>query len=74
MALQYFLTNEWLFVNDKLYKMQEHLLPSDKEEFDYDITYEDVYSYFRKAMIGAKVYLLKEDFNNIEKAKAHANR
>lgn len=71
-ALQYFLVNEWDFINNNSLSLLEKILPSDREDFFLDINEIDIYVYFRNCFVGVKKYLLKEKMENLEKARFRA--
>lgn len=73
MALQYFLTTEWQFINEKGLKLESEILPEDVVNFSFHRD-ADVYDYFKNALLGARQYLLKEDSSTLPKARAHNKR
>ncbi|XP_015586726.1 fatty acyl-CoA reductase 1 isoform X2 [Cephus cinctus] len=73
-ALEYFLINQWKFRNEKMLNLLTDLPTEDLDTFGYDYWNFDIVEYFRGCLIGAKVYLLKEDMNKVEEAKAHFKR
>lgn len=72
-ALDYFITKEWTFVNEKFDSLERRLLPDDVESFRY-IKDVDRFKYFANAMRVAKKYLLKEDMSNLDKDKNNLYR
>lgn len=74
MALQYFMRNQWTFLNKAVVDLEELLLPDDVEDFGYDRNsdYMDVWTFFRNATLGGRKYLLKEDDSTLEGARRHA--
>lgn len=74
MAVQYFLTNEWAFLNTNTMALDKSLLPEDAESFGFKAEEFDVYDYLLNAMKGAKKYLLKEDESTLEAAIKHSRR
>lgn len=74
MAVQYFLTNEWFFLNRNTLALDKNLLPEDVEGFSFKADEFDTYDYFFKAMKGARKYLLKEDESTLEGAIKHSRR
>ncbi|XP_060533066.1 fatty acyl-CoA reductase 1-like isoform X2 [Cylas formicarius] len=74
MALQYFITQDWKFINEKTSDLENKLLPPDKENFYYDKDRVVPYEYFTKALYGARQYLLKEDISTFDRAKTHSKR
>uniref|UniRef100_A0AAR5Q6I7 Fatty acyl-CoA reductase n=1 Tax=Dendroctonus ponderosae TaxID=77166 RepID=A0AAR5Q6I7_DENPD len=73
MALQYFIMQEWKFVNEKTRALQERLSPADVQAFGYGETRIDPYEFFRNAALGGRQYLLKEG-GDIERARANSRR
>ncbi|ERL90797.1 hypothetical protein D910_08143 [Dendroctonus ponderosae] len=73
MALQYFIMQEWKFVNEKTRALQERLSPADVQAFGYGETRIDPYEFFRNAAMGGRQYLLKEG-GDIERARANSRR
>ncbi|XP_012229974.1 fatty acyl-CoA reductase 1 [Linepithema humile] len=73
-ALSYFLLNEWKFYNKKLLELFDNLSVENQKEFGYDYRNFNEVDYFRDGVIGAKLYLLKEDINHLEAAKLHRKR
>ncbi|XP_050301950.1 putative fatty acyl-CoA reductase CG5065 [Anthonomus grandis grandis] len=74
MALQYFITQEWTFINDKTAKLEDLLSPEDKKLFGYGRKDIDPLEYFTNALMGTRRYLLKEDDSTMEQAKVHSKR
>jgi len=74
LALQYYITNQWLFKNEQLVSLRESIIQSDKEAFSYDFEVEDVFVFFKNCLIGARRYLLNEPDDTIPDAKAHFKR
>ncbi|XP_011705903.1 PREDICTED: putative fatty acyl-CoA reductase CG8306 [Wasmannia auropunctata] len=72
-ALSYFLFNQWKFVNTKLLTTLDNLSADNKKEFEFPYQVVDLLEYFKKGMIGAKLYLLNEKINDPE-TKRHYNR
>lgn len=73
-ALSYFLTNIWTFHNEKLINLFDDLSPENKEHFGFNYRDFNIENYFRNGLIGAKVYLLNEDMNQLEAARYHRKR
>lgn len=71
--MDYFITKEWTFVNDKLDGLEQRLLPDDVESFRY-IKDVDRFKYFANAIRVGKKYLLKEDMSNLDKDKTNLYR
>lgn len=74
MAVQYFLINEWAFLNKNMLELDKILLPEDVKDFTFKADQFDVYGYFTNAMIGARKYLLKEDESTLPEAILHSRR
>ncbi|CAL1678654.1 unnamed protein product [Lasius platythorax] len=73
-ALQHFLCNEWKFDNTNSRDLMSLIPSSNREMFSIDLSDFDMEKYYRNALIGAKKYLLHEDMNRIDAAKAHRKR
>lgn len=74
MALQYFITRDWTFINDKSVKLEQSLLPKDVEAFSFGPQDIDPYEYFKQATYGSRQYLLKEDISTLPQAIKHSRR
>lgn len=74
MAVQYFLTNEWAFLNTRALALDKSLLPEDAKNFSFKADDFNVYEYFLNAMKGGRKYLLKEDESTLEAAIKHSRR
>ncbi|CAG9772724.1 unnamed protein product [Ceutorhynchus assimilis] len=74
MALQFFITQEWKFENEKSAALEDVILDEDRNDFAYGRRDVDPYEYFTKALMGARQYLLKEDNSTFEQAKIHSRR
>ncbi|XP_066153901.1 putative fatty acyl-CoA reductase CG5065 [Euwallacea fornicatus] len=74
MALQFYMTREWTFVNNKIIKLETSILPLDEADFGLGKKDLDRFEYFKSAALGAKRYLLKEDINCMEQAKKNSQR
>ncbi|KAM0734480.1 Fatty acyl-CoA reductase 1 [Formica fusca] len=73
-AVQHFAHNEWKFDNKNSQELMS-LIPSDNREmFSIDLSDMDITKYWRNAAIGIKKYLLHEDMNRLEAAKAHRKK
>ncbi|GAB1864505.1 Fatty acyl-CoA reductase [Camponotus japonicus] len=73
-ALSYFLTNVWTFHNEKLINLFDDLSAENKEYFGFAYRDFNIEHYFRNGLIGAKIYLLNEDMNQLEAARYHRKR
>ncbi|KAF2897506.1 hypothetical protein ILUMI_08662 [Ignelater luminosus] len=74
LALHYFITNEWKFLNDRAFNLERKLIPEEVQEFEYDIEHANVYEYFKNCIIHGRRYLLKEDDSTLESAKVNLYR
>jgi len=72
MALSFFTTKSWIFTNDKLLWLRTQVPPCDSKHFKLDKleTIENK-PYFKKAVWGAKLYLLKEGIETLPHARRH---
>ncbi|GAB1865769.1 Fatty acyl-CoA reductase [Camponotus japonicus] len=73
-ALKHFVHHEWKFDHKNGLKLLSSIPPKDKEMFSFDISNIDIKDYYRNGMIGAKLYLLREDMNRLDAAKTHCKR
>jgi hypothetical protein len=72
MALSYFTTKSWVFKNDKLLQMRTQVPDCDAMHFDVDgVENADHREYFKNALLGAKLYLLKEGADTLPSARTH---
>lgn len=74
MALQYFITRDWTFINDKSVELQKYLLPKDVEAFSFGDQDIDPYQYFKQSTYGSRQYLLKEDISTLPQAIKHSRK
>lgn len=74
LAVQYFLINEWVFLNRNTLALEKSLLKQDVKDFGFKADEFDVYDYLLKAMKGARKHLLKEDETTLEGAIKHSRR
>lgn len=66
---QFFISNEWSWDN-AVYSQVLKAIPNDeKETFDFDMRKIDWETYYRALTIGIKVYVLKDDLNELPKAR-----
>jgi hypothetical protein len=72
MALSYFTTKSWVFTNDKLLWVRTQLPPCDSRHFQLDRieTIENT-AFFKSALLGGKLYLLKEGIETLPHARRH---
>lgn len=72
--MSYFLTNVWTFHNEKLINLFDDLSAENKEYFGFDYRDFNIRLFIRNGLIGAKIYLLNEDMNQLEAARYHRKR
>lgn len=65
------MSHEWKFKNKKFMDLENLLLPSDCENFNFRIKGVDIEDYFKNAAIGAKKFLLKEKLELMPNARRH---
>ncbi|VVC98170.1 unnamed protein product [Leptidea sinapis] len=73
-ALNYYITQQWLFINKNILDLRAKIKPDDKKDFFYEMETVDRLDYFKKACIGGKEFILKEKLEDLPKAKAHLKR
>ncbi|CAL1689787.1 unnamed protein product [Lasius platythorax] len=73
-AVQHFTCNEWKFENTNSQALMSLMPPDNREMFSIDLSNVDMKEYFRNGIIGIKKYLLYEDMNRLDAAKAHRKR
>jgi hypothetical protein len=74
-ALSYFGTKSWIFTNDKLLWLRTQVPPCDSKHFQLDrIETIEIAEYFKNAMWGKKLYLLKEGAETLPRARRHYMR
>jgi hypothetical protein len=72
MALSFFTTKSWVFTNDKLLWLRTQVPPCDSKHFQLDkIENIEIASYFKNALWGGKLYLLKEGIETLPHARRH---
>ncbi|XP_041971130.1 fatty acyl-CoA reductase 1-like [Aricia agestis] len=74
LALQYYITQAWIFLNHNLLQLRSRIKEEDRAAFYYDLENFDQKEYFRNAIMGGKVYILQEKMEDLPKAKAHITR
>lgn len=67
--LEFFTNHEWIFPCDNLLKLTDSLSPVDQKLFDFDVRKIDWREYTYNMYIGIRRHLLKEDDENVHKAK-----
>lgn len=73
-AVQYFITNQWSFLNKNTIELSDQLHPKDAESFGYNASEFNTFEYLTNAMRGARKYLLKEDESTLPQAIKHSRR
>jgi len=68
-TLQFFISNEWSWDNAEYSQILKALPSEDRENFDFDMRKIDWKSYYEALTLGVKVYVLKDDLNELPKAK-----
>jgi hypothetical protein len=75
MALSYFTTKSWIFTNDKLLWLRTQVPPCDSRHFQLDrIETMDFTVFMKNALLGARLYLLKEGTETLPHARRHYKR
>nr|XP_026483536.1 fatty acyl-CoA reductase 1-like [Vanessa tameamea] len=74
LALQYFVTQQWTFINKNILELRSRIKEQDKVPFFYEMETIIPEEYFRNACIGGKEFILNEKMENLPKAKAHFRR
>lgn len=70
LALEYFLMNNWKFLNDKGRQLDTKLLPQDRTDWEFESDKIKPYNYFKGASLGGKKYLLRENVDDLEKDRS----
>jgi len=68
-TLQFFISNEWSWGNTEYNNILTAIPSEDRENFDFDMRKIDWKSYYEALALGVKVYVLKDDLNELPKAK-----
>lgn len=68
-TLSFFMNKEWNWDNAEYTRMLKAIPNEDRENFDFDMRKIDWKSYYEGLTLGVKVYVLKEDMNELPKAK-----
>jgi hypothetical protein len=72
MALSHFITKSWIFKHDKLLWLRTQVPACDSMHFKMDgLDTLDHREYFKAAILGAKLYLLKEGADTLPSARRH---
>jgi hypothetical protein len=74
-ALSYFITKSRVFTNDKLLWLRTQVPSCDSKHFQLDtVETIEIAEYFKNALWGRKLYLLKEGAETLPRAKSHYMR
>ncbi|CAL1683757.1 unnamed protein product [Lasius platythorax] len=73
-ALKHLTCNKWKFENTNSQALMSLMPPDNREMFPIDLSNVDMKEYTRNGLIGIKKYLLYEDMNRLNAAKAHRKR
>ncbi|XP_038219949.1 fatty acyl-CoA reductase 1-like [Zerene cesonia] len=73
-ALNYYLTQQWKFVNNNILQLREKIRIEDKREFSYEMETIDRLQYFKNGCMAGKVYILKEKLEDLPKARRNWKR
>ncbi|KHJ94446.1 male sterility protein [Oesophagostomum dentatum] len=73
-ALHYFTTHGWTFHSKNLPKLWDSMCYEDQQQFNFDIRQLDWDSYLFDYVMGIKRYILKDDLNKLEDARANLAR
>jgi hypothetical protein len=75
MALSYFSTKSWVFINEKLVWLRTQVPTWDSQHFQLDkMETIDHIEFIKNGILGAKLYLLKEGTNAFSHARRHFKR
>ncbi|KIH49498.1 male sterility protein [Ancylostoma duodenale] len=73
-TLHYFTTHGWTFQSKNLPKLWESLHLEDQQQFNFDIRQLDWDSYLFDYVMGIKRYILKDDLDKLQVARANLAR
>ncbi|VDM74942.1 unnamed protein product [Strongylus vulgaris] len=73
-ALHYFTTRGWTFQSKNLPMLWDSLCYEDQQQFNFDIRQLDWNSYLFDYTMGVKRYILKDDLNKLQEARAKLTR
>ncbi|CAK1546456.1 unnamed protein product [Leptosia nina] len=73
-ALNYYLTQQWTFLNKNILALRDTIKLEDKGEFYYEMETVDRLKYFKTSCMAGKVFILKEKLEDLPKARAHYER
>jgi len=66
---QFFISNEWTWDNSVYNRILEAIPAKEKDTFSFDMTKIEWKSYYEALALGIKVYVLKDDLNELPRAK-----
>lgn len=72
-VLEYFVTREWIFHNDKIMTIHEKLSSEDKKMFRIYVKDIDKVEYIKNAILGTRQYCMKETLSSLPNARRHQN-
>ncbi|XP_071565647.1 fatty acyl-CoA reductase 1-like [Temnothorax nylanderi] len=73
-AVGYFACNDWKFSNTNSLALTSSIPPDDRYMFSFDYSDFNIKEYLTNCTIGAKKFLLHEDMNRLDAARAHKKR
>ncbi|XP_024886088.1 fatty acyl-CoA reductase 1-like isoform X2 [Temnothorax curvispinosus] len=73
-ALGYYGCNEWKFSNVNSLALMSSISPDDWNTFSFNYSNCDLKAYAKNCIIGSKKFLLHEDINRLDAARAHRKR
>ena len=73
-ALGFFTTRTWKFANDKLLQLDAEIPVADKKAFRYALVEREPLDFFKRAMVGARRYLMKQPDETLEADIRFQNR
>lgn len=74
MALAYFITHQWKFLNDKGLALNHQILPCDYDSFGYNFDGVELGEYFKRAVYGGRLFLFKESPETLPAARKSMKR
>ena len=73
-VLRYFSQQQWVFLHDKLLQLENIMNDVDRRIFYVNMKFvKDPQDYVDNAIIGTKIYILKESMSTLNKAKRISN-
>ncbi|XP_024886092.1 fatty acyl-CoA reductase 1-like [Temnothorax curvispinosus] len=73
-AVSYFSFHEWKYSNTNSLSLISSIPPDNRDMFSFDYSYIDIREYCKNSAIGGKKFLLHEDLNRLDAARAHSKR